>query len=283
MRWGIDTYSFHRYLGEVYPEQKPANRQYDYVELITELSKLNIDGLSIETCFLDGPDDKRYDVMSELCKENHIEMVLAWGHPFGLYGGSREDAVLDMLSYLNLCDRLGISTMRIVGSNRRLMGTIPKIEQLQGIQHALLRASEVAKEHEVTLAIENHQDFFAHELLEMLEQIGSPFLGVNYDSGNSLRIGEDPIAAVSILGSWIKAVHLKDVAKNNQANASEWIYWACVPAGRGEVDLKTMIATIEGSHFSGIYAIELDYMHPDYPDEMEAIQESLTYLRSLSH
>jgi len=281
MRLGIDTYSFHRYLGEVYPVQQPPDKEREYVELVKELSGFGIDGLSIETCFLSGLDDPKYEMIADICRDHDIEMILAWGHPFGLYGGTSDEARDEMLSYLDLCARMGITTMRIVGSNRRLMGSIPKKEQLKGVERCLERASSVAEKHKVTLAIENHQDFTAGELLDILEHIGSGFLGINYDSGNSMRIGEDPVQAAALLGSWIKAVHLKDAARNPQADKDNWIYWACVPAGKGELDLVKLMQTIENTGFSGVYALELDYMHPDYPDEMHAIVESLKFLRHM--
>ena len=281
MRWGVDTYSFHRYLGEVYPMQKQPQKQWDYIKLIEELISMGAEGLSVETCFLSGPGDPLYQEIRDLCRKNSIEMIMAWGHPMGLYGGTDETALQDMISYIPLCADLGIKTMRIVGSNRRLMQAIPKVEQIEGVRKYLKIAAPIAEEYQVTLAIENHQDFLAGDLLYILESIGSKFLGVNYDSGNSLRLNEDPVKAAELLGSWIKAVHIKDVKINKESDPGEWIYWSCVPAGKGKVALKELVETIETAGFSGVYAIELDCMHPDYPDEMTAVSESLAFLRNL--
>ncbi len=281
MRWGIDIYSFHRYFGEVYPVQKPAEYQWDCLDLVRELLSLGIDGLSIESCFLSGPEDPKYREIHTECRKHEAEMILAWGHPFGLYGGTDEKALQDMLSYLPLCSSLGVGTMRIVGSNRRLMASIPKDQQLSGVKRCLKEASLHAEEHQVLLAIENHQDFLCRELLEILEEIDSPWLGVNYDSGNSMRLGEDPLDAARTLGSWIKAVHLKDVDINPEAEEDSWIHWSCVPVGKGAVDIPGLIGEVEKTGFSGVYAVELDMMHPHYPDEMEVLKESLTYLSSM--
>lgn len=281
MRWGIDTYSFHRYLGEVYPMQKTPLEQWDYVKLIKKLAAMKVDGLSIETCFLSGPGDPVYGEIRDICRKHSIEMIIAWGHPLGLHGGTDEAALEDMISYIPLCADLGVKTMRIVGSNRRLMQAIPKKDQIEGVRTYLKQAAVIAEKNRVTLAIENHQDFLAGDLLYILESIGSEYLGVNYDSGNSLRLNEDPVEAAALLGSWIKAVHIKDVKVNSDVEPEEWIYWSCVPAGKGEVALKELAETIDASGFSGVYAIELDYMHPDFPDEMTAVTESLSFLKSL--
>ncbi len=281
MRWGIDTYSFHRYLGEVYPVQQPAAYQREYLDLVRELLSLDIHGLSVESCFLSGPADPLYRTMDDLCREKGVEMIMAWGHPFGLHGGTDEHAMQEMLSYIPLCSSLGITVMRIVGSNRRLMTTIPKEQQLEGVKRCLQTASITAQQHQVVLAIENHQDFFCSELLEILEDIGSPWLGVNYDSGNSLRVGEDPLEAVRILGSWIKAVHLKDVAVNPDADEDAWIRYSCVPIGTGAVDIPAVIQETDKSGFTGVYAVELDMMHPEHPDEMAVMKQSIAYLSAL--
>jgi hypothetical protein len=49
------------------------------------------------------------------------------------------------------------------------------------------------------MAIENHIDFTTDEMLRLLTDVNSPWLGVNFDTGNFLRILDDPIKGMAKL------------------------------------------------------------------------------------
>jgi len=63
----------------------------------------------------------------------------------------------------------------------------------------------------IKLAMENHFDFTCDEMLEMFEELSSPYFGMTLDTGNALRYGDDPVEAVKKLSKYIHAIHLKDV------------------------------------------------------------------------
>ena len=56
--------------------------------------------------------------------------------------------------------------------------------------HSLTLAAPVAARHDVRLAVENHKDWRADELIAILKRVGNDHLGVCVDTGNSIaRIG----------------------------------------------------------------------------------------------
>jgi sugar phosphate isomerase/epimerase len=59
------------------------------------------------------------------------------------------------------------------------------------------------------LGIENHQDFGSEELLAIAEEAG-PNVGLVFDTGNPLAVGEDPIAFARRVRGRVRHLHLKD-------------------------------------------------------------------------
>jgi 3-oxoisoapionate decarboxylase len=64
---------------------------------------------------------------------------------------------------------------------------------------ALKLAEPVVRKHRMRLAIENHKDWRVPELLDLLKRVGSEFVGVCLDTGNSIALLEEPHAVVDAL------------------------------------------------------------------------------------
>ena len=63
--------------------------------------------------------------------------------------------------------------------------------------------------HGVVLALENHQDAIADDLVALCEA-GDGWVGVTLDVANPLAVGEEPLQFARTVGPWIRNVHLKD-------------------------------------------------------------------------
>ena len=109
-------------------------------------------------------------------------------------------------------------------------------------QRGLQLAEPVVRRHGVRLAVENHKDFHAPELVAMLAQLGSDRLGVCLDFGNSLALLEDPLEVVETLAPLALTTHIKDLAVQEFPDGFRM---AEVPLGEGLLDLPRMLATIE--------------------------------------
>lgn len=280
MQIGVDTYSYHRFLGEVYPTQEAPQKPISYQDVLKHVSGLGIDGISLETCFLGAEDENSLKRLKERIDQQNLEVVVAWGHPLGLQGGKSQEAVNDMVSHYQTCRLLGADVMRIVGSNRRLM-TEPKARQLERLIHVLKDPVKKAEDEGIQLAIENHLDFTAEDILELLANIGSKNLGVTYDTGNALRLGEHPVKAAEKLAKYAYATHIKDVAPVYGGDPAEWAFFASVPLGKGIIDISKVIRTMKSAGYRGMFTIEIDYLNPAYSDEFGAIEESVQFLKQL--
>jgi 3-oxoisoapionate decarboxylase len=103
-------------------------------------------------------------------------------------------------------------------------------------------SEKVLKKYGLTLAIENHKDWLAEELIEMVEGISSAHVGVLVDTGNSIALLEDPCEVIEAYSPWAVSTHLKDMAV---AEYEDGFLLSEVPLGEGFLDLPRIIATLE--------------------------------------
>ena len=179
MKIGIDSYSYHRFFGEIYPGQKDPGIIWNLRDFINHVSTLPIEALSFETCFLPSQEEEIIQATTLL----NVEMMFAWGHPDGFMGYTQEEVLSEIEKYLILSKKLGFRVMRIVGSSISHFRE-PHGPQVKLVESYLRKIIPIAKACGVKLSIENHADFYITELLEILKEIDSPFLGVTLDTGN---------------------------------------------------------------------------------------------------
>ena len=104
----------------------------------------------------------------------------------------------------------------------------------------------------ITLGLETGQET-APALLELLEKIDRPNLGVNFDPANMVLYDKgDPIDAVLTLAAWIRQVHIKDGIRTKVPGT-----WGDeVTVGTGDVDWPVFFATLEKIGYEGDLCIE---------------------------
>ena len=61
----------------------------------------------------------------------------------------------------------------------------------------------------LTIVIENHQDFTSRELIAFCEEFG-PSIRIVYDTGNSFPVAESPLDFTRVIAPYVAHVHLKD-------------------------------------------------------------------------
>ena len=85
MKVGIDSYCYHRFFGEVYPQQSPPQRRLSLEDFLSRARELDVDGVSLSlasspaSTLLAWPASKLLDGFG-------FDRVYAWGHPDGLEG-----------------------------------------------------------------------------------------------------------------------------------------------------------------------------------------------------
>jgi sugar phosphate isomerase/epimerase len=96
----------------------------------------------------------------------------------------------------------------------------------------VLEIAERFVEHGVKVGLETGQET-AETLVDVLEELGHPDIGVNFDPANLVLYGMgDPVAALKRLSSYVMQIHVKD-ARPSTAPGS---FGEEVPVGKGAVD-----------------------------------------------
>jgi sugar phosphate isomerase/epimerase len=279
MKVGIDSYCYHRYFGEIYPDQKDPGMRWTFQDFVRRAAELQVDGVSLESCFFESLEPGYLAEIKAALDERGMERVLAWGHPDGLEAGRNERAWHEMNSLIPKAQFMGAAIMRIVASSLMFRHE-PHGPQIDAVVGMLRESVKLAEDCGVVLAIENHIDYTSAEILEILERVDSPALKVNFDTGNTLRMMEDPVAAARRLGPYTVATHTKDVDACRHVRPEEWYFFSSVPVGTGLIDIPGVVRELKQAGYTGILAVESDH-HKDHQDEDKLVAESIAYLKQL--
>ena len=283
MKVGIDSYCYHRFFGEVYAQQRPPERRMTLEDFIDRAHALGVDGVSLESCFIPRRDDPGFlRGIRERLDGYGLDRVYAWGHPDGLRGGTAPEEYQDMIASLAHAGRIGAKVMRIVGSS--LMFRFEDHQaQIRRLAVQLREAVKVAADHGIKLAIENHIDFTAREILQLIEEVDSPWLGVNFDTGNFARLLDDPIKGMELLAPHTLATHIKDLRVNPMAAVDDWYFLSTTPVGAGFIDNLRLARLLHAAGYQGFLAMEIDFLHPDFADDEDgAVAASVASLRAIA-
>ena len=171
MRVGIDSYSYHRRYGEVRPGETPTDGEawpIDPRPVLEHARSLDVDDLYLETCYL--PDPERID--DRMLDAGPVRVGFSWGHPWpagafhGLDGGRTPAAEVHLARWVTAAARLGHRVMRITLGSPASRGTEPASVLVNRLIEPTRRAAEVAARADLRLAIENHGDLRAQDILE---------------------------------------------------------------------------------------------------------------------
>ena len=143
----------------------------------------------------------------------------------------------------------GAELARTVAFPGRRYEQFSSLEQFeQASEHArstLELAEPVARRHRFRLAVENHKDQRVPERLDLLRQIGSEYLGMCVDVGNSFALCEDPTDVVRAYAPLGWSVHLKDQAVRE---SEDGFLFADAALGTGFLDLSQIVRILRDAN-----------------------------------
>ena len=278
---GIDMYSYHRYFGEVYPQQGPPPQKMTPEDFLTRAKELEVDGVTLENCFMPSLDLGYLGQIRGIVDDYGFDRVWGWGHPNGLEGGTNTEAYKDMIVNFQYAHTVGAKIMRVVGSSLAFRNE-PHAPQLQRLERMFKEAVKVAEDNDIKMAVENHFDFYSYEFQGLLETIASPYFGLNFDTGNFLRMMDDPVKAMDKLSPYVLATHVKDLKVQRGVSTDEWFFFSCTPVGEGVVDNATLAQQLKNAGYTGTLAFEVDFLHPDYENEDVVVAQSVAELKRIT-
>ncbi|HEY7306589.1 MAG TPA: sugar phosphate isomerase/epimerase family protein [Bryobacteraceae bacterium] len=142
----------------------------------------------------------------------------------------------------------------------------------------LERALAVARQHNITLLVENEYDCniaTGQEVVRLFRAIPDRRLMHNWDPCNAYEAGEQPFPAVweQLDHSRIGHIHLKDAA------GTKW-----KPIGTGKIDFAGQFRALKALHYSGTLSLETRYknaLENQYASSVESMDGLLRVLRDI--
>jgi sugar phosphate isomerase/epimerase len=154
---------------------------------------------------------------------------------------------------------------------------LPLDEAWHVMQYTLTKVLQVAERHGVHVGIEPHQSISRTTvgLIRIATLVESPWLSVNYDTGNAYLAGEDPYNGLRDVLDLLVHVHAKDIAIEH-ADAERGkvtgtpVGCAC---GDGVIDWSRVVQILRDGGFNGVLSVECG--------TVEQARRSLAHLRTV--
>jgi sugar phosphate isomerase/epimerase len=284
VRVGIDSYSYHRRYGELRAGEVAApgpTWPLTPRPVLEHARALAVDDVFLETCYLPAPE--ALDAAT-LPPAAGMRIGFSWGHPWpgeafhGLDGGRTAAAEADLCRWIATAARLEHPVMRITLGSPASRGTEPASVLVARLIDPVKRAADRAAEVDLALAIENHGDLRAQDVLEVIERAGRSNLGVTLDNVNLPRVGDDMLEGTRALAPLTLLVQLKDHPPT--ADPTVWGGPISVALGEGVAPLTEVLAILDEAGFDGPVCVELASLGGEDVDELAMIERSVAWLRA---
>jgi sugar phosphate isomerase/epimerase len=133
-------------------------------------------------------------------------------------------------------------------------------EEFTMMKYTLSRALRVAERYGIYLAIEPHQSITktTQGLLRVATLVHSPWLRINYDTGNAYLGGEDPYDGLRAVRDLVVHVHAKDISiQHSEAERGKVtgtpVGCAC---GDGVIDWRRVLDLLTEANYQGVLSVE---------------------------
>jgi len=282
MQVGIDSYSYHRRYGETRPGEAPWRDPWprDPTPVLAHAREVAADVVFLETCYLPAPEMLPHALADAAAPAS---VGLSWGHPWpdgqfhGLDGGRSWGAEQDLARWIDVAAELGHPILRITGGSPASRGDEPSAVLVERLTGPVRRAADRAAAVGVRLAIENHGDLRAADILELIDRVDRPNLGVCLDNVNLMRVGDDELEGTTALAPHALLVQLKDYLPGDP---TVWGGPVCTALGEGTGPLIDILAILDRAGFDGPVCVELASLGDGPVDELAMIRRSVEWLRA---
>lgn len=244
-------------------------------------------GLPVVHCPIFDWDPANVRRIRELLDRNEQELVPAVAANLVATGDELEKEVANAVALIKRYGDVGgvtLSKFCIAPMvHNRFRFDPPLREQLDRIVAAIPPLVEAAAEAGIVLAFENHLDYRAKEIVEVIEAIDSPNLRFLFDTGNPYSVCEDPYEAAEVAAPYTVLVHIKDVRVLPWTPMSPGYFaamYAC-PLGHGNVEIERIVqlmAQRAPDPASLPLAIEVTPIPPGH-DEDRWMEEGIAWMK----
>ncbi len=111
----------------------------------------------------------------------------------------------------------------------------------------------------------------ADQFEELMQHLDSPAVGLNFDIGHAFCVGDDPGPTLERLASWVRHIHLEDIAATR-------VHAHLIP-GEGAIDFASVFAAMQKIGYRGWVTIEL---YPYIADPDTAARTARERIRAIA-
>jgi sugar phosphate isomerase/epimerase len=158
-----------------------------------------------------------------------------------------KDKIRLMTKVFDIAFKLSIPVVAI-----RSEGKTGDVEVTKQVLKYIKKLCERAESRGITLAVKphvGHSFYNTSTLLELLDEVNSPALGINFDASNLYRAGDDTVEAVSRLGKKIVHTHIRDCSPDRFQDRTPVDLQI---AGRGILAWRKIINRLRDVGYNGV-------------------------------
>ncbi len=276
-----------------YMDELCVTRTMTLFEWIEMAASLGVDGVEMYPGFFESFDPDYLDRVKQQLDYFRLEAPMMCASPdFTITDREARHAEIEReKEIIDVTARLGGGYCRVLSGQRR--EEVSRAEGVGWTVEAITALLAHAASRRVVLTMENHYkdgywrypEFAQHldVFLEIINQIDSPWFGVNYDPSNAIVAGEDPLEVLSAVKHRVVSMHASDrylasgTLEDLQQHEGSMGYARGLKhgvIGQGLNDYDAIFSTLKREGFDGWISIE------DGENGMDELKESVRFLRA---
>ncbi|MFN7928790.1 MAG: sugar phosphate isomerase/epimerase family protein [Blastocatellia bacterium] len=275
-----------------YMDELCVTRTMTLFEWIDLAATLDVDGLEMYPGFFANFEPEYIAQVKQHAESKGLEIPMMCCSPdFTQHDAAARAAELDKEKFwIDLTAQLGGKYCRVLTGQRR-----EDVSRADGVRYSvegINAAIPYAAERGIVLNMENHYkdgywkypEFAQHldVFLEIINQIDSPWFGVNFDPSNSIICGEDPLDVLAAVKHRVVTMHASDrylisgtiedlKSQDGSLGYAKNLKHGVI--GKGLNDYDAIFSTLKAEGFNGWVSIE------DGENGMDELRESVGFLR----
>ena len=223
-----------------------------------DAKKAGLDGIDVSMAFFKNHTPTYLSTVKEEIREVGLPIVMATTYPDFTHPDpmQREREMEYLRRDIALCSELDVMFLRVLAGQAH-----PGMEIEEGTKLAiegLRQSSKIAEKYNVELLYEDHAkpgawhyiDFsYPPEIfLKVYDGIKDTSIGINFDTGNIVAYGEDPIPVLEKVLPKVETIHVSDMKKKGE--------FSPVLIGTGVVPLGEIFSYLKSNGYDKWFCIE---------------------------
>ena len=263
---GIAAYSLRKYFAYSKGKQQKVAKDGPPIDMVGFLDYCvaqGVDGAELTSYFFrpEAPDQYFIDLKRQAFLRGMAIAGTAIGNNFTVGAGPALDKqVADAIRWIDRAALLVAPHIRFFAGTGRQLSDEP--DRLQQACDAVERCAQHAASKGIFIGIENHGNLTSTQMLQIMERIQSPWVGMNLDTGNFLS--DDPYADLEKCAPYAVNVQVKVSMKN--------------PAGKTyPADMDRIGRILRKSGYQGFVILEYEDESPyeNIPDALASLRQAL--------